>query len=100
MGDRLALHDELLRFVPNVYFQPPSNVRMVYPCIVYSKTDKVIKFGNNKRYFSKQVYQIMLVERVPDSGVADDIEGSFQNCSIEQYYTMDNLNHTIIELYY
>lgn len=100
MGDRLPLHNLLKQFIPNVYFQPPSNIQMVYPCIVYNKTEKSNKFGNDARYISKQGYRIMLIERDPDSKIADNIEGFFQNCSISQYYTVDNLNHTIVELYY
>jgi hypothetical protein len=100
MGDILELHSKLLTYMPNVYFQPPSNIQMVYPCIVYNKTKKLNKFGNDARYLSKQGYQIMVIERVPDSDIADNIEGFFQNCSISQYYTVDNLNHTTIDLYY
>lgn len=100
MGSRLELHTNLLQFLPNVYFQPPSNIQMVYPCIIYIKTEKVTKFGDDMRYLSKQGYRITVIERDPDSNIADNIEGSFQSCSISQYYTVDNLHHTTIELYY
>jgi len=100
MGTRLELHDELLQFLPNVYFQPPSNITMIYPCIVYNKSGKNNSYGNDKVYLSKQGYQIMLIERNPDSPVADTIETHFQYCSIDQNYTVDNLNHTILTLFY
>jgi hypothetical protein len=100
MDRRLELHDELLQFIPKAYFQPPSDIQMVYPCIVYTKIEKSVKHANDTRYLSMQGYQLMLIERVPDSNKADDIEGYFQNCSISQYYTADNLYHTTIELYY
>lgn len=100
MADRLALHAELLTFLPNVYFQPPSNISMVYPCIVYNKTGKNRHFGNDVIYLSQQGYDIMLIEHNPDSTIADDIEKYFQHCVINQYYTVDNLNHTTLSLYY
>jgi hypothetical protein len=100
MGNRLELHTSLLQFIPNVYFQPPSNIQMVYPCIVYNKFDKLNKFGNDASYSSKQGYRLIVIERDPDSDVADNIEGFFQYCLIGQYYTVDNLHHTTIELYY
>lgn len=100
MGDRLSLHRELLRFMPNVYFQPPSNIQMKYPCIVYNKDDKNIKFGDDIAYFAIQGYRLMLIESNPDSKVADSLEQHFQYATIEQYYTVDNLNHTIIQIYY
>jgi hypothetical protein len=57
MRSRIDLHQELLNFSDNVYFQPPSNVNMTYPCIVYNKTGKLRHFGNDTIYLNKQVNQ-------------------------------------------
>lgn len=100
MPSRLELHAELVKFLPNVYFQPPSNIQMTYPCIVYNKSGKDRQFANDSVYLSKQEYRLMLIERNPDSTVADSIENSFENCTIGQYYTVDNLHHTTLNLYY
>lgn len=100
MGSRLELHTELLKFLPNVYFQPPSNLTMLYPCIVYNKTGRMRHFGNDVIYLSQQEYNITLIEKNPDSNVADNIEKHFQHCAINQYYTVDNLYHTKLSLYY
>jgi len=100
MGNRLELHDELLTFIPNVYYQPPSNIQIKYPCIVYNKTGKSKRFGNDRIYLSKQGYQLMVIEHDPDSDVADRLETHFQYCGINQHYVVDNLNHTTLNLYY
>ena len=100
MDSRLALHDELLKFVPNAYYQPPSTIKMQYPCIVYGKTGKYRKFGNDTIYLSTQEYIVTVIETDPDSDVADTIEKYFPSCVISQYYTVDNLNHTTLNLYY
>jgi hypothetical protein len=100
MPSRLELHAELVKFLPNVYFQPPSTIKMLYPCIVYNKTSKMRHFANDVVYLSQQEYQIMVIENNPDSTVADDIEKHFKHCGINQYYTVDNLNHTTLNLYY
>lgn len=100
MASRLDLHAELLTFLPNVYFQPPSNIQMTYPCIVYNKTGKFKMSANDDTYFSVQEYQLTVMDKNPDSTVADDIEKHFKNCTISQYYTVDNLNHTTLNLYY
>lgn len=100
MESRLKLHDELLVFMPNVYFQPPSNVKMKYPCIVYNKSSQSRQHGNDKIYLKKQGYQITVIEWDPDSLVPDNIEDYFQYCSIDQNYVVDNLNHTTLTLYY
>lgn len=100
MGSRLDLQEELEKFLPNVYYQPPSTKTMKYPCIVYNKIPKSKSLANNGVYLSKQGYQLMVIEHDPDSKIADEIELSFWNCSISQYYTVNNLNHTTLNLYY
>lgn len=101
MDDKIELlTNELLQFLPNVYFQPPSNITMNYPCIVFNKNGKNRQYGNDGVYLSKQGYQIMVIEIDPDTDVADRIEKHFQYCTISQYYTVDNLNHTTLNLYY
>ena len=100
MGSRLELQTELTTFLPNVYFQPPSNISMVYPCIVYRKDGKYRQMANDNSYILDQGYEIMLIEKNPDSNLADVIERHFQSCVISRYYTVDNLNHTILNLYY
>lgn len=100
MGTRLDLHKELLRFMSNVYFQPPSTIQMVYPCLVYAKSNEDVLYGNNHLYLNTQGYQLTLIEKNPDSLVATEIVNHFQYCSINQHYVVDNLNHTTINLYF
>lgn len=100
MDKRLELHEQLLKYSANVHFQPPSNIHLTYPCIIYNKTDKARSFGNDKIYLTNQGYQLTVIDKDPDSVIADTIESDFQYCVITQYYTVDNLNHTTLLLYY
>ena len=97
---RYALHTELQEFADAVYFQPPSNIRMNYPCIIYHKIPKIKEYANDKWYFKKQGYQITVIDKDPDSLIADDLEDHFQYCAISQYFVNDNLHHVTLELYY
>lgn len=100
MGKRVDLQHELESFISNVYYQPPSTIKMTYPCIVYFKNSKSTERANDSRYLGTQGYQITLMEHNPDSEIADDIEGHFEHCAISQYFTVDNLNHTTLNLFY
>ena len=100
MGTRLELHDELLVFLPNVYYQPPSGLKMVYPCIVYNRSGKTREHANNDIYLQNQEYQVTVIDKNPDSNIADRIEEHFDYAAINQYYTVDNLNHVSINLTY
>lgn len=100
MGDRLDLHGILKLFANNVYFQPPSNIRLVYPCIVYAKTGKDTVNANNQTYTSRQQYQLTVIDENPDSKIADNIQSALLMCAVSAYYTRDNLNHTTLTLHY
>lgn len=100
MGSRLELHDELLLLCPNVYFQPPSNIQMTYPCIVYNKSNVTHLYASDVKHFSKQEYRAMVIDRDPDSEIANQMEANFVYCEIDQYYTKDNLNHAVLTLHY
>jgi predicted membrane-bound spermidine synthase len=100
MASRLDLHNELITFCPNVYFQPPSNLIMKYPCIVYDKTNRMKLYGSDVIHFSKQEYRITVIDRNPDTEIPDQIEKNLLYCGVDQYYTIDNLNHTVLSLYY
>jgi len=100
MDRRLELHDKLLGFVPNVYYQPPSNIQMKYPCIVYRKSGKNRHFANDVVFLSQQGYTLTVMDKDPDSTIADNIESDFQYCAITNYFTVDELHHTTLSLYY
>lgn len=100
MRTRIELHNELLTFFPNAYFRPPANLQMVYPCIVYNRSDNFKEFANNGHYRKLREYSLMVIERDATSTITDDIEEHFDYARIENYYTTDGLHHTTIKLYY
>lgn len=100
MANSDELTAELLTFCPNVYFQPPVNLDIHYPCIVYRKSGKDKLFGNNETYRSIQEYTITVIDEDPESTIADSLDKEFEYCSINQYFVVDGLNHTTLTIYY
>ncbi len=101
MGQRLSLHQILVALLEtnNVYFQPPSTVKMKYPCIVYRRNKIDEKRANNRLYLHKHGYQIMVIDENPDSTIPDKVL-SLPLCSFDRHYTADNLNHDVFNIYY
>lgn len=97
---RLVLHDILKEFSDNVYYQPPSNITLTYPCIIYNKNGKDRNYGNNAIYLGTQKYSLTVIDRDPDSIIADLLEDNLQYCAIVDNYVSDNLNHTSLTLYF
>lgn len=99
MGTRLELQTALEAFVPNVYFQPPSDIQMTYPCIVYNRYRQVNQFADNLVYHSKRRYQITVIDADPDSLIPDMV-GSMDSSYMVRHFTTQNLNHDVYYVYF
>ena len=83
----------------NVYFQPPPNVQMKYPCIVYQRVFADTTFASNKPYRYEKRYQVTYIDRNPDSVVPDKI-AELPMCVFNRYFASDGLNHDVFNLYF
>lgn len=97
--DREDLQDILETIVDNVYFQPPESVKLVYPCIVYSRSSINTKFANDLPYKTKTRYSVTLIDKNPDSIYVVELAG-LPMCTHERHFRKDNLNHDIFNLYF
>lgn len=82
-----------------VYFQPPANVRMSYPAIVYSLDNIDDLHANDNKYLRNKSYQVTVIDKDPDSEIAERLS-ELQFCSFERAYTSDNLNHFVFRIFY
>lgn len=82
-----------------VYFQPPNGLKMVYPCIIYSRDDVDVKYANNDPYSNTKRYMVTVIDINPDS-VIPDMVASLPLCAFNRFYTADNLNHDVYSLYF
>ena len=96
---RLQLHQLLETFVDNVYFQPPTNVQLKYPCIIYSRDSLETKFADDKPYNLKLRYMITVIDPNPDSDIPMKV-AQMPMSSFNRFYTADNLNHDVFSVYF
>ena len=99
MAQRLEIQQLLETLAPNVYFQPPANVQMEYPCIVYKRTYALTDFAGNKPYRYKKRYQVTVIDRDPDSEIPDKV-AALPMCRFDRFFTADNLNHDVFNVYF
>ena len=100
MSKRLELDAELKAFTDNLYYQPPSNIKLKYPCIIYNKNGIRTTYADDQIYKRHQQWQLMVIGTHPDDETAEQIMEHFEYCSINQYYTVDNLRHVTLTLFY
>ncbi len=99
MNKRLELQELLETFADNVYFQPPANLNMKYPAIVYSRRDVEKDRANNKTYRLKTSYSITVIDRNPDSRIAQQLL-ELDYCEFDRQFVLDGLNQISLTLYY
>ena len=102
MGSRLKLHEEFLEILEskNVYFTPPTSVKLNYPCIKYSLAQPNVLRANDGVYRVTDQYKVTVIDSNPDSEIYKSILTHFPMCSIEQMYFAENLFHVVLTLYY
>lgn len=99
MRSRLQLQAILEAIIGNVYFQPPATVKMKYPCIRYERSDMDTQFADNKPYSHTKRYTVTVIDRDPDSDIPDKV-AALPLCRFDRFYTADNLNHDVFELFF
>lgn len=101
MGERSDLQTLLKGILGsnNVYFQPPPTIKMVYPCIVYKRDTANTIFSGNKPYRYTKRYQVIVIDNNPDSVIPDKV-AALPMCVFNRFYTADNLNHDVFNLFF
>lgn len=100
MGSRLNLQTLLETLGTNhVYFQPPPEFQMAYPCIVYQRSNIGTQFADNIPYRFSIRYQITVIDRNPDSALISKV-ASLPQCVFDRHFATNGLNHDIFVIWF
>ncbi len=99
MADRLELHAilESITGVEKVYFQPPENISMVYPAVVYNKSNIDTIHADNSLYAKKVTYQVTIISHDPDNTMGEFLLTALLARWVRGFNS-NNLNHEIYEI--
>lgn len=88
--------------INNIYYQPPQSKKMVYPCIRYDTIDMQIKSADNKTYIMDRGYLVKIIGQDIDfvDTLSANLLQAFPMAIYDQSYKADDLNHTILKIYY
>lgn len=101
MKSRLELQSKLEEMLGSrhVYYQPPENLKIEYPAIIYSVNDYININADNIKYHNRIQYQLIVVDKKPDNEVIKKLL-DLPLSSFDRHYAYNNLNHDVITLYY
>lgn len=83
----------------NLYFEPPSTVKMKYPCIVYERSRIDQTHADDSTYLLNKRYTVTAIYLNPDDDLPDRI-AMMPLCSHDRHFVSDNLQHDVFTLYY
>jgi hypothetical protein len=101
MDRRLELHEKLCQVLGSrhVYYQPPENLKMQYPCIVYERSRIDPRFADNRPYSLSKRYSVTVIDQDPDSEIPDRL-AAFPLCTFDRPFTTEDLHHSVFTMYY
>ena len=83
----------------NVYYNPPSSVKMNYDAIVFKRSAFNNTFANNGVYRQMHAYEITTITEDADAPIIEKIS-KLPRCSFDRSFVSDNLCHNIFTLYH
>ena len=102
MNKRLQLQQVLERIVGidhKVYYQPPQNLRLTFPCIEYNLSTIDSQQADDMNYHSERRYQLTVIDPNPENPWIEELL-LLPKCAFSRHYTSDGLNHDVFYIYF
>ena len=106
MMNRIEFHNVLKSIMDDlgykgtrVFYNPPSNISLSYPCIIYRRDSIEDRHADNNRYFNRTRYTIQVIDKNPDSEIPIKVLDLFPYSRFSSEYVIDNLYHFQLNVY-
>lgn len=98
---RRELHQTLVSILgsANVYHQPPENLALKFPAIIYERTDYDVEYANEVPYVATRQWQITVVSQEPSNAVVDELM-KLPTADFKTRYVSNRLQHDVVTIYY
>lgn len=95
---RLELQAIFESITPNVYFDPPENLKMKWPAIVYRRRTIDIRHASDASYILSPSYEVTVIDPDPRGLIAAEVV-KLPMCAHNRFFKSDNLNHDVFIIY-
>lgn len=83
-----------------VYYQPPENLKITYPCIVFERTNALQSFADNNPYRITKRYTITLMTKTADNDQYLDQLLNLPMCTFDREFKNDGIVHDVFNIYF
>ena len=100
MDNRLEFHNKLCDLLgsKNCYFQPPSDILLKYPCIVYHEKDVISTRADDLIYLMQYQFSVTWITKTADIDIPVKVLKAFSSCKLDQIFASENLMHYIFTI--
>lgn len=81
-----------------VYFQPPENLKIEYPAIVFHLSKIEIDHASDVPYKGAKEYSVTLITKDPEPDVIDELL-KIPYTTLDTTYIADGMNHFVFTTY-
>lgn len=81
-----------------VYFQPPENLRMDYPAVIFHLSRNKTTHASDGRFKDNQEYTVILITEDPQPDALDAIL-NIPYSTLETTYVSNGMNHFVFTIY-
>ena len=84
----------------NVYYQPPANLKMKYPAIVYSLDGLDVKRFDNTRLINKNCFSVTHIYRNESENLVETMLKNFEYISFDNRSIVDGIYNDHFTIYW
>jgi len=84
----------------DVYYQPPENLKMSYPCIVFENSNALTQFADNKPYVATKRYSVTLMCKTANNDQYKDKLLMLPMCTFDREFKTNGIVHSVFNIYY
>lgn len=99
-SDLQAALQDLVGSDVKVWFQPPENFKLSYPCVVFDRTNALTTYADNNPYNVTKRYTVTLISKTADNEELLDKLLLFPMCTYDRQFISDNLVHDVFSIFY
>lgn len=81
-----------------VYFQPPENLKIGYPAVIFHLSKVKLDHADDVPYKGAREYSVTLITKEPEPEVLDEIL-TIPYTTLDTTYIVDGMNHFVFTTY-
>lgn len=81
-----------------VYFQPPENLKIGYPAVIFHLSKVKLDHADDVPYKGAREYSVVLISKEPEPEVIDEIL-KIPYTTLDTTYISDGMNHFVFTTY-